>query len=338
MRTRGALIQGGLAAFGLVFAYTTWQRQPEKPPGEAIVIDAGKNDIVKIRYDDKSKPDAPKWVEVEPSREASTDGPFAWVKTSANTQLKAPERTVRGNETAQKLVDKFTPLRAVRSLGVLSAEKMKELGLDTPKKTLEITTRNGKFTFSVASSTFNVSDPYVIDDSKKVYVLGGGILSDLDSAAVRFTDRNFHSWKLPDFDAFTVTAGGKSRELVQKGGDTPATAKIFSKKTDKPDEMAKNWHDKIWRTYAVEILGKGEKPDGELTPVLKIDYLEKGKARGFLEIVRGPAPPPPATATATSVPPSTVLYARSEHTVGWVKVPNTLDEALKEADKIVAGE
>ena len=336
MRTRGAAIQGGLAAFGLIFAYTTWQRQPEKPAGEAIVLDAGKNDLVKIRFEDKTKPDAPKWVELEPGKDA--DGPLAWVKTSANPTLKAPERTVRGNDAALKLVEKFTPLRATRALGVLAPEKLKELGLDTPKKTLEVTTRSGKVTFSVASSAFNVSDPYVIDDSKKVYVLGGGILSDLDSAAVRFTDRALHTWKQPDFDAFTVTTGGKSRELLQKTAETPATAKVVSKKTDKPDEMAKNWHDKIWRTYAVEILGKDEKPEGELTPVLKIDYLQKGKSRGYLEIVRGPGPPPPAAAAPTSQPPSTVLYARSEHTIGWVKLPLTVDEALKEADKIVAGE
>ncbi len=336
MRTRGAAIQGGLAAFGLIFAYTTWQRQPEKPAGEAIVLDAGKKDLLKIRFEDKTKADAPKWVEIVPGEDA--DGPLAMVKTSANVMLKSPERTVRGNDAALKLVEKFTPLRAARALGALAPEKLKELGLDTPKKTLEVTTRSGKVTFSVASSAFNVSDPYVIDDNKKVYVLGGGILSDLDSAAVRFTDRALHTWKQPDFDAFTVTANGKSRELLQKTADTPTTAKVVSKKTDKPDEMAKNWHDKIWRTYATEVLGKDEKPEGELTPVLKIDYLAKGKARGYLEIVRGPGPPAPAAAAPTSQPPATVLYARSEHTVGWVKLPLTVDEALKEADKIVAGE
>ena len=38
MNVRGAAAQGGLAALGLVVAYATWQRQPERAPGEVIVV------------------------------------------------------------------------------------------------------------------------------------------------------------------------------------------------------------------------------------------------------------------------------------------------------------
>ena len=52
MNVRGAAVQSGLAALGLVVAYTTWQREPERAPGEVIVIDVNKSDVQKVRFDD----------------------------------------------------------------------------------------------------------------------------------------------------------------------------------------------------------------------------------------------------------------------------------------------
>jgi hypothetical protein len=339
MRARGAAIQGGLALVGLTLAWTTWQREPEKAAGEAIVVDAGKADVVKVRYEDNTKDDAKKWVELESKKD--DDGASAvWLHLSANATAKTPEREVRGNDGAEKLWAKFAPLRATRALGQLSAEKLKELGLAEPKKRLEVTTRSGKKTFSVGSSPFNVSDPYVMDDAdKRVYVLGGGVLSDLDSAAVRLVDRTLHAFKQTEWDQVNVTSGGKTRELVQQGLEQPATAKLAGKKSGKPDDMAKNWHDKIQRTFVTDVLGKGEKPDGgDPAIVVKLEYFWKGKPKGFLEIgrVTPPAPANPPPGATSSQPPAPVLYGRTEHTAGWVKLPGSLEETVKEADKIAA--
>lgn len=341
MRARGAAIQGGLALVGLTLAWTTWQREPEKSAGEAIVVEAAKADIVKVRYEDNTKDDAKKWVELDLRKDADGTS-VVWLKLAANATAKTPEREVRGNDGADKLWAKFAPLRATRALGQLPAEKLKELGLAEPKKRLEVTTRSGKKSFAVGSSPFNVSDPYVMDDAdKRVYVLGGGVLSDLDSASVRLVDRTLHAFKQTEWDQLNVTANGKTRELVQQGLETPATAKLAGKKSGKPDEMAKNWHDKIQRTFVIDVLGKDEKPEGgdpAAAIVVKLEYLDKGKAKGFLEIGRVTPPPaaaPPAGATS-SQPPQPVLYGRTEHTAGWVKLPGTLEETLKEADKIAA--
>ena len=86
MRTRGAAIQGGLAAIGLLAAYATWQREPEKTSAEAIVADVSKGDLSKVRFDDGTK-----WVELTQRKEA--DGPAVWIKMSANATAKTPERT-----------------------------------------------------------------------------------------------------------------------------------------------------------------------------------------------------------------------------------------------------
>jgi hypothetical protein len=335
MRTRGAAIQGGLAALGLLFAYGTWQREPERATGEVIVVDVNKSDLQKVRYDDGTK-----WVELESRKEA--DGPAVWLKVSPNATTKAPEREVRGNENALKLWDKLAPLRAQRALGTLPADKLKELGLDQPKKHVELTARGQTRSFHAGTPAFNVAEPYVQDDAdKRVYVLGGGVLSDLDSAGVRLMDRQLHGFKQNDFDALTVTAGGKKRELDVTNRETPTSARLVSKKSGKPDEQAKNWHDKVWRLYVTDVLGKGEKPAaGEPQVALRIDYRERGHDRGYLEIGKvETTPAPPANVSApTPAKPTTEYYARSEHSAGWMKLPPSADDLIKEADKVAAGD
>ena len=105
MKTRGAAIQGGLAAVGLLLAYGTWQREPERAQGEATVIDVAKGDIEKVRFEEGAK-----WVEIE--QKPGDDGPSAWLRTSAKpSPAPAPERYVRGNMGAEKLFEMRTSVR-----------------------------------------------------------------------------------------------------------------------------------------------------------------------------------------------------------------------------------
>lgn len=52
MRARSAVIQGALAAAGLVAAYVTWQRPATETDVEVVVLDVSKGDIEKLRYED----------------------------------------------------------------------------------------------------------------------------------------------------------------------------------------------------------------------------------------------------------------------------------------------
>src|SRR5438105_532356 len=117
MNVRGAAVQSGLAALGLVVAYTTWQREPERAPGEVLVVD---------------------------------------------------------------------------------------------------------------------------------------VINDLESAGVRLVDRQLHVFKPGDYDAVTISAGGKSRTLSAPPSENQFAAKLVNAKTGKPDDMAKNWHDKVWRLMVTE--------------------------------------------------------------------------------------
>src|SRR4051812_16884892 len=95
----------------LAVAYQTANREPEKAPGQPVVIDAGKHDVRRVRFEDDKG-----WAEL------TRDGSAVWVRVSARD--KTPERELRGNEASEKLLDSFAPLRASRALGAVEDKKL----------------------------------------------------------------------------------------------------------------------------------------------------------------------------------------------------------------------
>ena len=69
-------------------------------------------------------------------------------KTESKVESKAeskesetPPRDLRGGAEALKLADRFAPFVSPRAFGVLEGAKLKELGLDEPKRHLELVVR-----------------------------------------------------------------------------------------------------------------------------------------------------------------------------------------------------
>jgi hypothetical protein len=337
------VIQGALALGGLLVAYATWQR-PEETPGEAVIVDLSRGDLISIRYDD-----ATHWAEMKRSQEpggstwirygtrepppASTDGGASpdgglFATPPPTPQPKIADREVRGSEAGDKLFEKFEPFKASRALGALDPDKLRELGFDTSSKRLELTSRKGKHSFKVATA-LGVGTPYIqSEQDQRVYLIAGTAISDLDSAAIRLVDRRLHTFKPSDFDALVIKADDKRRELVYVAKETGQMAKIASKKTpDKADDFARNWHDRVLHLPPIEILGKDERPtSGEPKVGARIEYLSRGKQIGWIDLAE-------AKATASSASPE--FFVRTEHTAGWVKV-HAAEELLKEAKKVAS--
>lgn len=368
MKARGALIQGGLAAAGLVAAYVTWQRPPEDIKGDVTMLDVGRNSLEKVRYDDGLR-----WVELRPQGKseeavvwleqgsrpppaaptlpgAGADGGVALAGgADAGTNVLAslppppappPPREVRGNERAQKLLEKFAPMRASRLLGTLSDAKAKELGFVDSKRKLEVFAGGVSYAYTVASPTAGgFVSSYVRDDkSGNVYLVAGSLLSELDPSSQQLVERRLHAFKPTDFNGFLVNVEGKAREFVQTGAETPATTKVAPKAApDKPDEMVRNWHDRLFnRLIVTEVLGKTEKPaSGEPKVVLRVEYTGRGGTKGWLEVARG-AGAAPAAPAAPGAPPAGEYFGRSEQTAGWVRLGGPVEELLTEAKKVVA--
>lgn len=352
MKAKSVAITGALAGLGLVAAYTTWQRPKDTGSSAPTVkvLDASKQSLESVKYEDGQRfltlkrSEGELWVTSgfipgkEPSTDAGTtlvplDGGFdadggaldgGFLEVAKPPLVNLPTREVRANERAEAAMQKFMPFEATRALGVLSDEKLSELGLTGSDRRLELIVASTARVFTVAKVLPGIFGTYVQEErSGEVFLLPGSLLSDFDPQSQVLVDRRLHVFKQNEFDTVTVSADGKSTTFVQTGLENPTTSKLARQATpDKPDELVKNWHDKVWgRLIVTEVLGKGELPGGaEPKQTLKLEYSFKGQAKGFLELGTG--------ATGAT-------FARSENTASWVGVHQGTDEIVTEAKKLV---
>jgi hypothetical protein len=339
MNGRAVAVQGGLALASLVTAYFTWQRQPELQVGEVFAVDLAQSDLEKVRFEDQ---ELKSWAEL--IRDKDSTGRYVQLHVSGSdasgipmpsghpsVPIKVPERTVRGNEAALHLFDKLAPLRATRALGTLDAAKLKDLGLDTTKKHIEVVGRGTRRRFAIAPAPPGGNDPYIRDEQDgRVYIISRSILTDLQSASVNLVERRLHSFPIEDVDRLVVTAGAKTKEFRgARLGEMPGI-RLFAPSSDKADETAKNWHDRVWNLFPTEVMGKGEVPTtGAPKAAVKVEYFSRGRSLGWVELGReAPA------AESTAAPAATIPYARSEFSLGWMKMPADANALITEGEKL----
>jgi hypothetical protein len=331
---RQVALQGTLALVGLVAAYFTWQRGAELAPGEVFVVDVGKKDLASVRFDDQEKST---WVELVPMSDGN--GNFTSVRVSAQEKpaaakdqapTKIPERLLRGSEAADKLFASFAPWRASRGLGVLAPAKLKDLGLDTSKKRIALRLRGGERTFAIAPAPPGGSDPYLRDQGTgQVYLVSRSFISDFQSASSMLVERRLHGFKIEEADRLVVQRGSIKKELVVSRGDDGVR---FSpvKSPDKPDSAFKTWHNRAFSMWPLDVLGKDEMPaEGSPKPELRIDYSQRGRPLGFVELAKV------AAVSSSTEGSKDALYARSEQSLGWFKLGADAQSLLGDAEGLL---
>jgi len=347
---KGLSVQAGLALLGLAVAYATWQREPERAAGEVVVVDSTKAELGAVHYEDENGS-----VDVQRRTVAGETGPWLHIedKTPVRPVQKPGQpppppsaakphapRDLRGDEPAEKLLGQFAPFRSPRAFGALDAKKLKELGLDDAKKKLVITARGEKREFVIGQPPQSSGESYLRDTKDgRVYLMPRALLADLQGASHRLVDRRMHAFKVPDFNRVMITAGGKSRTFVVTNGQDANAYKLApAESPDKPDEQARNWHEKVWRLFPSELLGSGELPAaGAPKVVVRVDYQDGTRSVGWLEIGKVELPSTvPESISAAPAPASFETYARTEHTAGWVKVNND-PNGVQDAEKLASG-
>jgi len=344
MSGKGVVIQGVLAFLVLLGAFFTWQRPPELSVGETFVLNITKNDLQKVRFEDEK---GKAWAELSKAEDPA--GGYVAIRLSGfdstgvplpsghpGIPLKKPERLVRGNVGAEEIMARFAPLRASRTLGVLDDDKLKELGLDKPEKFLEVTARGQTRRFAIVPAPPGGMDPYIQDvKSKQVYVVERRILHDLQAAATNLVDRRLQPFRIEDVDRLIVTAGDKKQAFVaSRIEDFPGIRLAPAETPDKPDATMKNWHDRVWKLFPTEVLGKGEIPESGLPQVrIKVEYFGRGRPLGTTELATtGGA----TAASSTDKPPPVETYAKSDLTLGWFLLSKEGEALLTEGESLLA--
>jgi hypothetical protein len=243
---------------------------------------------------------------------------------------------VRGNADALKLADRFAPLVSPRAFGVLSGPKLKELGLDAPTRHLEVVVRGDTRKYDVGVALNAQNGEAFLRDARdgRIYLMPRQLLSELTNGK-RLVDPRLHTFDTREFDRVTLTMNGKRREYVHLGRENFQTDGYASVKTpDKRDQTAKNWLDELWRTFPSEVLGKGEDPKGGPPKIaFRVEYTEKGKPVGWIEIARAQTPAEESSSSPSSDSVDNI-YARSEHSVGWSRL-HSGDMLVSDAEKLV---
>jgi hypothetical protein len=90
---------------------------------------------------------------------------------------------------------------------------------------------------------------------------------------------------------------------------------------DASDAPASAFAERVWRLSPTEVLGRGETPrEGPPQLALRVDYLRNRRPLGFIELARA----------------GNELFARTEHTVSWVRLPAPSATVLGEADRLLS--
>ncbi|RKI04753.1 hypothetical protein [Corallococcus sp. AB038B] len=249
---------------------------------------------------------------------ASTDA-----GTPASPAPVPPPRELRGNDVALKLFSRFAPLRAQRDLGVLDDKKLEEIGLVKTERGLTLTLDGTPKTFRLATPASGWGAPYLQRTTDgHVFLLGPGLLPDLEAAASRLVDRRLHTFDVDGFDHIVISTGTTSRAFVASGKSPGAVQLSPVDAASTPDDFARNWHDRLWRLTPVELLGRGEAPPGPApTPAFRVEYQRAGKAVGELSMAKTP---------------DGSWYARTEFTAGWTRMGGGLELLAEDAAKLTA--
>ena len=309
MRTRSVIFQGVLAAIALAAACFVSLREPEGAPGEVVVLDAPVSALERVRHEDASGG-------VELYREPSEDGAL-WLRLGT--------RELRANADAVRLFSRFAPLRASRSLGVLDAEHLAEVGLKDSARVLRVFLSQGEQAFRLAAPASGWRGPYLWRESDgQVFLLSASLLPDLENAAHRLVDRSLHAFGAGEYDTLSLTMpDGASRAFrVQTHADRPASL-VPLDAPGAPDEAARRWHERITllAPAAGDFLGRGEAPPGGPPhESFRVEYGRGGTHLGHLTVARGA---------------DGVFYVRTEHTPGWARLAPWAGSLVEEARRVV---
>jgi hypothetical protein len=374
VKARSATWQGAIALGALALAAATWLRGPEtNASGGAEVTDLPSGSVQRVVWDDGSHrveverlhpgepgvrvriarspwlspPDAGLDAGAHPSTlpwadagagARATDGGHARLPDAgpaparlpdggtrdggalpADIAPPAPDRELRGNEAAEKLLEQFSPFTAARTLGSPDSAKLRELGLEGGLRRLDVYTERQHLGFLV-SSPAGTGASYIRTENGRVFVLGGTLIQDLTSAASRLVDRRVHAMHPEDADRVVVHLGAASKTFVQRR--IAGAAKLFADaRADSPDAYAQAWLDRVNKTVPSDVLGRGEVPsEGEPKVELRVDFLRGTQLLGFVEFAHA----------------QNGWFARSEHSVGWMRVVGRAEGLVHDAERVVS--
>jgi hypothetical protein len=128
-------------------------------------------------------------------------------------------------------------------------------------------------------------------------------------------ERDLHAWKEAEVVSAVLSAGGKTRKLVNSGPEGKKFWADAATPTDNDDAL-NNWMSKLYRLKAMEFVTEAP-PNKEV--VLRVEFMGQ-KPLGFIELVKTPTGPDG----------SPEYLIQTERTRLYAKAPNLFTEQIEQ--------
>ena len=354
----GLVIHAVLALAGLVFAYQTWTRpavvEVARPVDDVVLLQCNPEQLesIEIEFPTHSvllRPDEARtgyWITSTPAAAKKAQA-AAGADAGAGEAAKPPELkgvravtatapvTFRGNPMTPSLLKQLLPARALRDLGRLDPSRDADFGFDKAGTTYTVKCGGQELVLTVAGRTYGNNDHYVRDrKTGKTYLMLGQPFNDLQAAQYKLMQQELHTFRLDEVDEAIVTAGGRSKRLLQRDRALRGKAQwVDAAKPDQRNETFGNWLVRVAalnaRSYMPRTSKPGDEADTPLPPpvtVLQIEYKLEGKPKGKLEVARIDNPNG-----------ERYFYARSEATATWVTLYGSAFKEVEADIPLVVG-
>jgi len=134
-------------------------------------------------------------------------------------------------------IQKLTPLRARRGLGELPAAEIKDMGLDSARRSLSVSARGRTLVLDVGNETFGGQAYYARSQAdNSVYLLDAELVRVFETTPRAMMDPRIVTVPLSDVVGLVLEMDGRRSEFVQKNKDQ-FRARYFARKDD-PEKKA----------------------------------------------------------------------------------------------------
>ncbi len=325
-------LHGTLAIVGLALAYFAWTSDDvaDGPVGESVVTC---DQVERVTLTTARKETV---VTVGDERTIVTVRILDERETEAEANEAVPpqeDQTFSANKDTAEYLEKFAPLRALRTLGSLDDATLAEIGLDDPSDRLVLSCAGRDTTLLLGGSAYGSGDRYARVEGGPVHLIAATTMRDLESAEFELMQRDLTAFSMRDAEILVVSGAGRTRRLKQRDRQNPHTAQwVDADEPDRRNELFGNWHRALRGARISRYLDEGQEPGDELEQsaarhaVMQLTYQdEAGETLDVVSIIR------------LGEGESASYYARSGATHAWVKLPHTAAARVEQDGRAVLG-
>jgi len=319
---KSVIVYAGLLVLSLGGAWTRYTGGEETVKEGVVLIDTKAAELEKVVY---TSPDLTVTFEMR------TDdfGRYGWATVEDRKKKGKDDAPVEPKVTrfktgtaADKVVDAFAPMVALRKLDNVDDAQLTSFGLKAPDTTVAVTAGGKTTTFELGGETYGTKDRYAKNQGDgKVYVIDDEPFKTLKFAATRLPERGLLASKVEQIEGIGLGVGAQNASWTQKNKDDKAAAYWEREGASSKDESFGNWLDKALKLKSTAYVQDGEAP-AELLPGFDLTIRAAGQKPETVQILQG----------------GDDWYAKSDSTRGLVKLSRgPAKDAVEDAKDVVEG-